>query len=447
MKNKHIIIPKGPALVMLIGPCGSGKSTFGKKHFFEREIISSDAIRTELTGEFIRQDKNTEVFDEMHRRAEFRIKSGFRAVIDATHIKNLPRRRMAELGFMLNVPVFYIVINRPLIDKLQTGGWRNEIMVTKRDGKLKKRITIIEQHHETFEANETKILSGDHNKWVTVLDARDPDAEFTVVKEFDRTGNLLEQIYHCDFNRIRVIADVHGNLDGLKSVLDPRPDTFHLFLGDITDYGNKSWECASWINRLVSQGKAMAIRGNHDAKMYRYIKQTTAGQEFTGSIFHGMDISTNQLKAMMSDKATRYQAQFVSLYEQSPDWVELGDWLFVHAAVDQYMWGDTSFRAPLNSRKECFALYGETDGTKGKDGKPTRLYNWIDDMPAGKNAVLGHQILSTEAPVEKRSPTGGLLVFLDTGSSKEGFLSFVDFEIMKSKGEYTLVKEDTYGRE
>lgn len=444
MKQKHIIIPKGPCLVMLVGPCGSGKSTFAKEHFHAREIISSDAIREELTGEFLRQDKNDDIFDEIHRRVEFRIKSGFRAVVDATHIKDLPRRRMAELGYMLDAPVFYIVIDRPLIGKLQTGGWRNDVKSTRKDGST---VTLIEQQHTTFEANVGKILSGDNNKWVTVLDNRNGDAEFTVVKEFDRASDLLRQIYRRDFNRIRVIGDVHGNLDGLRSVVDKRDDTFHLFLGDITDYGLKSWECASYVNRMVSRGKALMVRGNHDAKMYKYLKQTMKGEEFSGMITHGMDVSTNQLKAMIPNQARRLQCQFLSLYEQTPDWIELGDWIFVHAAVDYRMFGDPIFRANKDSRKEAYALYGKTDGTYDENGKPTRLLDWIDKMPKGKNAVLGHQILSTEAPVEMRTPTGGLIVFLDTGSSKDGFLSYMDFEIEKPKGKYTLVREQEYGRE
>src|SRR3546814_7760776 len=53
------------------------------------------------------------------------------------------------------------------------------------------------------------------------------------------------------------------------------------------------------------------------------------------------------------------------------------------------------FRAHTQSIQESFALYGETDGTKGPGGFPTRLYNWIDKVP------VGHIVRSEERRVGK----------------------------------------------
>ena len=100
------IIPAGPSLVVLIGPSGAGKSYFAGMHFREREIVSTDALREEATGDLMRQDKNDEVFEEFHRRIAVKIQRfGQRVVADATNIRNRDRREVAEIGQMLNVPV------------------------------------------------------------------------------------------------------------------------------------------------------------------------------------------------------------------------------------------------------------------------------------------------------------------------------------------------------
>lgn len=450
MSENNAIIPNGPVLVVLVGPSGSGKSTFCKTHFDDREVVSSDELRIWLSGQFERQDKNVLVFEEFHRRIEMKLRAGQRVVADATHLRNADRRKTAEIGYMLDVPVFYVIINRSVVGKLQTGGWRNDVRIKGR--------TLIEAHEETFVANEKTILDGDDFKWVSVIDTRDENLNLVVAKPLPRTSSLSGLIHLWDhkYRSVRVLGDVHGNLDGLTKVINTvTDDTFMLFLGDITDYGKESWECVRIVNDLVSSGKAIMVRGNHDKKMTKYIEQTMKGEEFSGNITFGMDISTNQLKAMHPNAARRYQMEFLSLVEQSPDWIELDDWLFAHAAVDHNMFGNNLFRANKNSYLETMALYGETDGTTTEGGFPNRTYGWIEKMPNRKNAVLGHQIMSVEAPVVETTPTGGKVVFLDTGSSKDkngisGFLSYMDFDIVfsyKTKKILELIPNWSFGRE
>jgi protein phosphatase len=450
-------IPNGPCLVVLVGPSGGGKSTFTQKYFEEREVVTSDGLRDWLTGDFQRQDKNQEVFDEFHRRIEVRLKAGQRAVADATHLRDGDRKRTAEIGFMMNVPVYYVVINRSVVGKMQTGGWRNEV-------RMGNGVTLIESHEETFRANESKILAGDGFKWVRVIDTRDEHLDLVVAKSLPRDPVLgLRFLYQRGFRKIRIIPDIHGNLPGLKSVLSTvDAQTFCLFLGDIVDYGTESWPVVDIVEQMVSSGLAIMVRGNHDRKIARYVQQTIHGGEFTGQIGIGNDVTINQLKAMNRADALRYQTQFLGLMEQTPDWIELGDWLFAHAAVDAKMYGNPLFRAHRNSYLETMAIYGEADPVaKTEKGYPVRTYGWIERMPARKNAVLGHQILSVVAPVERRTSTGGRVVFMDTGSAKDlddvpGFLSYWDMDIVNDSSgrrqdgvfpKLRLEPHDTFGRE
>lgn len=444
MEKKSVIIPKGPVLVVLVGPSGAGKSTFCDAQFEPREVVSSDVIREELIGDFARQDKNELVFEEFHRRIEMRLRAGQRAVADATHLRDGDRKRTAEIGYMMNVPVFYVVINRSVVGKMQTGDWRNNVRIK---GK-----TLIEAHEETFSANEKKILAGDGQKWATVIDTRDENLEVYTARALNRKDSLTD-IRDGGFSRIMAIGDVHGNLDGLKSVLSRvEDDTYLIFLGDIPDYGKQPWECIQIVHDLVSSGRASMTRGNHDRKMARYAEQTLAGKDFTGKLTHGNDVTANLLKAMTKADQARSLSVLVSLVDQSPDWIELGDWMFAHAAVDSAMFGNTLFRSNRNSWLETMALFGETDGTTNERGLPNRTYGWIDKMPKRKSAVLGHQIMSVEAPVVRTTNSGGKVVFLDTGSSKDlegvpGFISFMHFDIIEKCGKLELEPDWNFGRE
>ena len=89
-----------PTFVMLIGIPASGKSTYAnnlsKKGFI---IHSSDSIRKELFGDENIQDKNKEVFKELHKRVKEDLKSGKNIVYDATNISSKKRRNfLTELN-------------------------------------------------------------------------------------------------------------------------------------------------------------------------------------------------------------------------------------------------------------------------------------------------------------------------------------------------------------
>ena len=57
--------------IMLVGLPASGKSTYAEKLRKDGyHIHSSDKIREELTGDVNSQDKNTDVFVELHKRVK-----------------------------------------------------------------------------------------------------------------------------------------------------------------------------------------------------------------------------------------------------------------------------------------------------------------------------------------------------------------------------------------
>ena len=166
LQNEYTEIPKyAPGkLVMLVSPSGAGKDTWVRDRVEAYEaVISSDGIRSHLCGDFRDQSKNAQVFDLFHALVKTRLEHGGNVVANATHIKRADR--LATLACApANAEIEYVVIDRPLEDKIRDGGWRNEVRV--------KGLPLIEYHHQVFQSNLKDILSGDSDQRVTVKDLR-----------------------------------------------------------------------------------------------------------------------------------------------------------------------------------------------------------------------------------------------------------------------------------
>jgi hypothetical protein len=97
----------------------------------------------------------------------------------------------------------------------------------------------------------------------------------------------------------------------------------------------------------------------------------------------------------------------------------------VHAAVHPSLWSDEQD----NEKIEQYALYGERD--QNSNGKFKRVHNWIDQVPKNRIVFVGHNFLHNY-PMVKTGNKGGEVVFLDTGSSKGGYLSSADLKFSKT---------------
>lgn len=159
-------------LTIMVGPSGAGKSTWltgpeattmGIK---ARHIISSDQIREDLCGDFRSQERNDDVFAALHAQVKTRLSHGLPAVVDATNLRDKDRVTVASLA-PAGGAVRYIVLDRPMEQKIRDAGWRAE--VKDRDDKP---FDLIGKHAQIFASNLKNILSGDGLPNVTVMDLR-----------------------------------------------------------------------------------------------------------------------------------------------------------------------------------------------------------------------------------------------------------------------------------
>ena len=152
----------GQSLTIMVGPSGAGKSTWARRHHPAESIVSSDNIREE-TGNHLDHDW---IFAEVGRRVKRLLASGRGAVVDAMHLR--PHERAASRNLAPKwVPVRYIVIDRPLADKIRDGGWRN---APEKNG-------MIKENARRFLSNIEDILSGDGIDGVEVVNLIEGDVE------------------------------------------------------------------------------------------------------------------------------------------------------------------------------------------------------------------------------------------------------------------------------
>ncbi len=166
--EEQTAISKQGLLTLMVGPCGAGKTSWLHGQFIAgtdvfipenfdihlTHLISSDEIRFDLFGDFRDQSNNTLVFEAVHAQAKARLQYGLPVIIDATHLRRKDRLSAVELT--KGGPVRYIVMDRPMEEKLRDAGWRSK--------------ELLERHAQTFRSQIKDILKGDGLSNVEVVD-------------------------------------------------------------------------------------------------------------------------------------------------------------------------------------------------------------------------------------------------------------------------------------
>ena len=101
------------SLVMLVGACGSGKSSFARKHFKATEILSSDYCRGLVSDDENDQAATKDAFEVLHFIASKRLVAGKLTVVDATNVQPEARKSLVDLARKHHVLPVAIVLNLP----------------------------------------------------------------------------------------------------------------------------------------------------------------------------------------------------------------------------------------------------------------------------------------------------------------------------------------------
>lgn len=215
-------------------------------------------------------------------------------------------------------------------------------------------------------------------------------------------------------DRLLVLGDIHGEAGALDQALAvaAAEGRHPLLLGDLIDRGPDSAGVLARALPLVLAGRASWIRGNHDDKLARYLAGNAVR---TGE---GLDETLRQIEAHPQDLA----ALFRSTWPLARAWLAWRGWLFTHGAFAPTMLTHPAAGADRRGKAMAFALYGQATGAFTPEGKPVRIYDWIDTIPEGITAVVGHDVRGPEV-LRVAGALGGTALFLDTGAGKGGVLS------------------------
>jgi Calcineurin-like phosphoesterase len=213
---------------------------------------------------------------------------------------------------------------------------------------------------------------------------------------------------------LRIVGDVHGDAKAFAYAV--ATDRFVVQLGDLVDYGPDSATTLELMFDLIDRGRGLFLIGNHDFKLARAL---------SGQHVYMTPILAETLRMLGPELRSRALTEFL----RAPAWLRHDGALFVHGGFHPAML--VAEAPPIDLRRPdgplSRALYGEPTGRTQQDGFPERSLGWVDRIPAGMTVYCGHDRRSTDGRPYRRSGIGGgTAVFLDTGASKGGHLSWID---------------------
>lgn len=415
--SKAVEIPEN-ALVVMVGPAGSGKSTFAKNAFGDA-VVASDLCRYMVADTMEDMSVNDQAFHLYHTWIEQRLILGKLTVADATHVKDFARKKLLDLAAKYDRPTVALIIDAEL-ERTHKWNLSRERQVPD---------FIVEKHTKEYE-EALKVIETEGFSHVYLVDPMNPPKI--------HLGKVPAMV-HAAAPGWDVIGDIHGCFDEFMNLtaklgylwtsgnvlVHPRGRRL-VFVGDFTDRGPKSVDVLRMVRRLVEDGDALAVMGNHDNKLWRTLKGNPT------KMAHGLQGTMKQFEERRVDEQEREELKLflgslpyqLRLGVMQPD---VGDLIVAHAGL---RYDDIGSDAKA---VRSFCLYGQVDGFL-EDGTPNRTFGWADGWQGPEWLVYGHTVV--DAPLYANNT-----VDIDTGCVFGGYLTALrypelEFVTVDAKEEY-----------
>jgi len=370
MKKNIIEIPEF-CLVAMIGATSSGKTSFALKHFKPTEVLSSDFFRGMVADDEGDQGASGDAFDLLYYAANKRLNNMKTTVIDATNLQPYARKQILDMAREQNVHSVAIVLNLP--EKLLQE--RNKARPDRGypDRVIRKHVVDLKRSLSS--------LKREGFRFVYIIGS---------VEQLENTEIVRTRMWNNrkdDHGPFDIIGDIHGCCDELEELLAKlgyvRGENGYahpegrkvIFLGDFCDRGPRNMDVLKLAMEMVKSGNALAVPGNHDMKLLRWIR----GRNIQKT--HGIDKTIAEIEALgdaFKEEAAQFIDGLVSHYV-----LDDGNLVTAHAGLKQEYIGRGSMRV------RDFCLYGETTGEFDSYGLPVRL-DWAADYRGRAAVVYGH---------------------------------------------------------
>jgi protein phosphatase len=388
----------------MVGPAGSGKTTFCRRNFPAASVISSDDCRAAVAGDPADQSATPAAFALAHERLEARLRRRRLAVLDATSLTPHARAAALDLASRHHLPAVAIVLDvPPEVCALQDAA---------RPARRQVGRGVIDAHAAALRT-ALDALPREGFRSIHRLRGARQAADLRVALEplaCDRTA---------DSGPFDIIGDVHGCLRELRLLLErlgyrrrtPRGPYAHprgrraVFLGDLVDRGPRIVETARLAMAMTGTGAALCVPGNHDAELAAIL----IGAAPDGPPGPGTVRSLEQIAAARSGRT--FRDRFPGFVAALPAHLLLdgGRLAVAHAGLRAEHIGRDS------QAVRRFAMFGENTGGLDRYGLPVRI-NWARGYAGRTFVVYGH----TPVP---RPETIGNTLNIDTGCVYGGALT------------------------
>lgn len=199
----------------------------------------------------------------------------------------------------------------------------------------------------------------------------------------------LGKVRREDHGPFDIIGDIHGCYDELCELLrklayaveaehhaaKPPQGRTAVFLGDLCDRGPKNVDVLRLVIKMVKEGHALAVPGNHDAKLLKKLN----GRDV--QLNNGLDITVADLETQPPEFVSEVRVFLDALVSHYV--LDQGKLVVAHAGLKEQMQGQDSRRV------REFCLYGDTTGAVDEYGLPVRL-DWASEYHGRALVVYGH---------------------------------------------------------
>jgi protein phosphatase len=362
------------ALVLLVGPSGSGKSSFGRKHFLPTEVISSDFCRGLVADDENDQSATGDAFALLHEIVRKRLARGRLTVVDATNVQPESRKPLIALAREFHVIPCAIVFDLP--EKLCHE--RNAARPDRQFGPH-----VVRNQTQQLRRSMRRM---DQEGLRHIFTLESPD-------QVDAAVVIREPLYNnrkFDHGPFDIIGDVHGCFDELCDLLGELgytvsevngqfslatpPGRRLIFVGDLVDRGPQTPNVLRFASQMVASAQAFCVPGNHDIRLMKALR----GKEMP--LTWGLGESLEQIAQEPIDfkpAMAKFIDGMVSHYV-----FDDGKLVVAHAGLPEAMQGRGS------GKVRDVAIHGEKTGETDAFGDVR--YVWAADYRGKALVVYGH---------------------------------------------------------